>query len=96
MALITGGDSGIGRAVSIHLAKEGADIAIVYVDEDIDAEETKSLVEAAGRKCLLIKGDVKSDSFCKKAVDKVVAEFEYPGECRSTGACLDTAHCLHF
>src|SRR3954465_12438859 len=58
VALVTGGDSGIGRAVSVHFAKEGADIAIVYLDEDIDANETKNLVEAAGRKCLLIKGDV--------------------------------------
>jgi len=55
-ALITGGDSGIGRAVSVHFAKEGADVAIVYLDEDIDAQETKKLVEAEGRQCLLIKG----------------------------------------
>ncbi|MBB5394734.1 SDR family oxidoreductase [Mucilaginibacter sp. AK015] len=72
VALITGGDSGIGRAVSVHFAKEGADVAIVYLDEDIDAEETKKLVEAAGRKCLLIKGDVKDDSFCKKVVKETV------------------------
>ncbi|QHS56886.1 SDR family oxidoreductase [Mucilaginibacter sp. 14171R-50] len=72
VALITGGDSGIGRAVSVHFAKEGADVAIVYLDEDIDAEETKKLVEAAGRKCLLIKGDVKDDGFCKKAVKETV------------------------
>jgi len=75
VALITGGDSGIGRAVSVHFAEEGADIAIVYLNEDIDAEETKKLVEAVGRKCLLIKGDVKKDGFAKKAVDKVVKEF---------------------
>lgn len=72
VALITGGDSGIGRAVSVHFAEEGADIAIVYLDEDIDANETKNLVEAAGRKCLLIKGDVKSAAFCKKAVQQTV------------------------
>jgi NAD(P)-dependent dehydrogenase (short-subunit alcohol dehydrogenase family) len=75
MALITGGDSGIGRAVSIHFAKEGADIAIVYLDEDVDAEATKSLVEAAGRRCLLLKGDVKKDQFCKKAVEKTIKVF---------------------
>lgn len=75
IALITGGDSGIGRAVSVHFAEEGADIAIVYLDEDTDAEETKSLVETAGRKCLLIKGDVKDASFCKTAVEKTVAQF---------------------
>jgi NAD(P)-dependent dehydrogenase (short-subunit alcohol dehydrogenase family) len=74
VALITGGDSGIGRAVSVHFAEEGADIAIVYLDEDQDAEATKNLVEAAGRKCLLLKGDVKEVSFCKKAVEKTVKE----------------------
>src|ERR1700757_2703705 len=56
VALITGGDSGIGRAVSIHFAEEGADVAILYLDEDRDAEDTKTLVEAAGRNCLLIRG----------------------------------------
>lgn len=74
-ALITGGDSGIGRAVSVHFAREGADVAIVYLDEDVDAEATKSIVEAAGRKCLLIKGDVKDAKFCKSAVEKVVKAF---------------------
>jgi NAD(P)-dependent dehydrogenase (short-subunit alcohol dehydrogenase family) len=67
-ALITGGDSGIGRAVSVHFAKEGADIGIVYLDEDEDAEETKKLVEAEGRVCLLYKGDVKDPEFCKHTV----------------------------
>lgn len=75
VALITGGDSGIGRAVSVHFAKEGADIAIVYLDEDIDAELTQKLVEAAGRRCLLIKGDVKNADFCKNAVEKTVKEY---------------------
>jgi NAD(P)-dependent dehydrogenase (short-subunit alcohol dehydrogenase family) len=75
IALITGGDSGIGRAVSIHFAKEGADIAIVYLEEDVDAEETKALVEATGRQCLLIKGDVKDSSFCKDAVQQVIATY---------------------
>jgi NAD(P)-dependent dehydrogenase (short-subunit alcohol dehydrogenase family) len=74
VALVTGGDSGIGRAVSVHFAREGADIAIVYLDEDIDANETKRLVEAEGRKCLLIKGDVKKASFCKKAVGQTVSK----------------------
>jgi len=74
VALVTGGDSGIGRAVSVHFAREGADIAIVYLNEDIDAKETKRLVEAEGRKCLLIKGDVKKTSFCKKAVENTVAK----------------------
>jgi NAD(P)-dependent dehydrogenase (short-subunit alcohol dehydrogenase family) len=72
IALITGGDSGIGRAVSVHYAREGADIAIVYLNEDEDARETKAVVESAGRKCILIKGDVKSEKFCRGAVAKTV------------------------
>lgn len=75
VALITGGDSGIGRAVAVHFAKEGADIAIVYLDEDVDAKETQNLIAATGRKCLLIKGDVKKAEFCKKAVEKTIKEF---------------------
>ncbi|MBS1524910.1 MAG: glucose 1-dehydrogenase [Bacteroidetes bacterium] len=75
VALITGGDSGIGRAVSVHFAKEGADIAIVYLDEDEDARHTQALVEAAGRHCLLIRGDVKDNQFCKNAVQQVVNKF---------------------
>jgi NAD(P)-dependent dehydrogenase (short-subunit alcohol dehydrogenase family) len=72
VALITGGDSGIGRAVSVHFAREGADVAIVYLNEDIDAKETKRLIEAEGRKCLLLKGDVKKATFCKKTVASTV------------------------
>jgi NAD(P)-dependent dehydrogenase (short-subunit alcohol dehydrogenase family) len=75
IALITGGDSGIGRAVSVHFAEEGADIAIVYLNEDKDAEATQNLVEAAGRRCLLIKGDVKDADFCKNAVHRTVKEY---------------------
>jgi len=75
IALVTGGDSGIGRAACVHFAEEGADIAIVYLSEDADAEETKLLVEAAGRKCLLIKGDVKDAGFCKDAVKRTVNEY---------------------
>ncbi|QQL49428.1 SDR family oxidoreductase [Mucilaginibacter ginkgonis] len=74
-ALITGGDSGIGRAVSVHFAKEGADIAIVYLDEDVDAQETQKIVEAAGQRCLLIKGDVKDAVFCKSAVEQTVKQY---------------------
>lgn len=72
VALVTGGDSGIGRAISVHYAKEGADVAIVYLNEDIDAKETQQLVEATGRRCLLLKGDVKNSKFCKDAVAKTV------------------------
>src|ERR1700712_2270938 len=72
VALVTGGDSGIGRAVSLHFAREGADIAIVYFNEEVDARETQRLVEAEGRQCVLLKGDVKKSAFCKKAVQQTV------------------------
>jgi NAD(P)-dependent dehydrogenase (short-subunit alcohol dehydrogenase family) len=75
IALVTGGDSGIGRAVSVHFAREGADVAIVYLDEDEDANATKTLIEVTGRKCLLLKGDVKDAAFCKKAVQRTVKQF---------------------
>jgi NAD(P)-dependent dehydrogenase (short-subunit alcohol dehydrogenase family) len=74
VALITGGDSGIGRAVAVLYAKEGADVAIAYLEEDKDAARTKALVEAAGRKCLLLRGDVGRESFCKEAVERTVQE----------------------
>ncbi|RFM26970.1 SDR family NAD(P)-dependent oxidoreductase [Deminuibacter soli] len=74
VALITGGDSGIGRAVAVHYAKEGADVAIVYFNEDQDAEETRQAVEAAGKRCLLLPGDVKDSGFCRQAVEQTVAE----------------------
>lgn len=75
VALVTGGDSGIGRSVCVHFAEEGADIAIVYLNEDQNAEKTRDLVAIAGRNCLLIKGDVKDSKFCKEAVKKVVDQF---------------------
>ncbi len=74
-ALITGGDSGIGRAVAIAFAKEGADVAVVYLEEHKDAKETECLVEEHGRKCLLIDGDVGDEKFCRKAIDQTVDEF---------------------
>lgn len=73
-AFITGGDSGIGRSVAVHFAREGADVAIVYYDEHKDAKETKALVEKEGRKCILIPGDVKDETFCKKAVQEALNE----------------------
>lgn len=73
-ALITGGDSGIGRAVSVLFAKEGADVSIVYYDEDKDAREAQRLVEAEGRKCILIKGDIAKEAFCQKAVQQSVKQ----------------------
>jgi NAD(P)-dependent dehydrogenase (short-subunit alcohol dehydrogenase family) len=75
VALITGGDSGIGRAVAIAFAKEGADVAVIYLEEQTDAKETKRLVEEHGRKCLLIEGDVGEEAFCRKAVEQTVKEF---------------------
>jgi NAD(P)-dependent dehydrogenase (short-subunit alcohol dehydrogenase family) len=68
VAIITGGDSGIGRAVAIAFAREGADVAVVYLEEHKDAKETRRLVEKEGGKCLLIDGDVGDEEFCKKAV----------------------------
>ena len=73
-ALITGGDSGIGRAVAVHFAREGADVAIVYLNEDKDAKDTKKMVEKEGRKCLIIAGDVGDEEFCRKAVQRAVKE----------------------
>jgi NAD(P)-dependent dehydrogenase (short-subunit alcohol dehydrogenase family) len=75
VALITGGDSGIGRSVAVLYAKEGADIAIVYFDEHEDAQETKRLVEERGQKCITIAGDIGSEKFCQEAVQKTIDEF---------------------
>lgn len=74
VALITGGDSGIGRAVAIAYAKEGADVAIVYLNEHEDAEETKKQVEEEGRKCVTIAGDIGDEQFCRETVEQVVEE----------------------
>jgi NAD(P)-dependent dehydrogenase (short-subunit alcohol dehydrogenase family) len=74
-ALITGGDSGIGKSVAIHFAKEGADVAIVYLEERKDAERTASLVRAEGRRCLLLEGDVGDREFCTSAVKQTLDAF---------------------
>jgi len=74
-ALITGGDSGIGRAVAIAFAREGADVAVAYLNEHSDAEETKRLVEAEGRRCILIPGDIGDEAVCQETVQQTVAAF---------------------
>ena len=75
VALITGGDSGIGRAVAVLFAREGADVAIAYLSEDEDAQETKRCVENEGRRCIAISGDVRRSEFCNAAVAQVVETF---------------------
>ncbi|MFL1501632.1 SDR family oxidoreductase [Pseudomonas sp. O64] len=75
IALITGADSGIGRAVAIAFAREGADVAIAYLDEHDDAKETARWVEEAGRQCLLLPGDIAQKTTCQALVDKTVEQF---------------------
>ncbi len=75
VALITGGDSGIGRAVAQHFAREGADCVLIYLDEHDDANETRRLVEGEGRSCLLLAGDVSDARFCRKAVARAVDRY---------------------
>jgi NAD(P)-dependent dehydrogenase (short-subunit alcohol dehydrogenase family) len=74
-ALITGGDSGIGRAVAVLYAREGADVAIAYLNEHEDAQETKRAVEAEGRRCILMAGDVAELAFCQTTVDQTIKAF---------------------
>lgn len=74
-ALISGGDSGIGRAAAVAFAREGADVAVLYLDEHKDAEETKQLVEQEGRRCLALSGDIGDAAWCGQAVEQTVREF---------------------
>lgn len=74
-AIITGGDSGIGRAVALAFAREGADVLVSYLDEHDDAEETKRLVEDAGRQCILVPGDISTPEHCRAIVKKAVEAF---------------------
>ncbi len=75
VAVITGGDSGIGRAVAVHFAREGAMVAIIYLSEKTDAEDTQKLVEKEGSGCLLLKGDIRKEQFCKTAIQKTVDKY---------------------
>lgn len=75
VAIVTGGDSGIGRAVAVLYAREGADVAVVYLNEHEDAEETRRAIEKEGRRAILLSGDIKDRSFCQKVVDETVAAF---------------------
>ncbi len=75
VAIVTGGDSGIGRAVAVAFAKEGADLAVVYLNEHEDAKRTKEEIEQCGRKCLLIAGDVAEERFCQEVAEKAVSTF---------------------
>lgn len=75
VALITGGDSGIGKSVAVHFAREGAHVAIIYLKEDKDAENTKNAVEKEKGKCFLIKGDIKDQNFCQNAVKQTIKKF---------------------
>ncbi len=74
-ALITGGDSGIGRSVAVHFAREGADVAFSYLDEHADAEETERMVREEGRQCLRLAGDVGDEAFCNQTVEQTLAQF---------------------
>jgi NAD(P)-dependent dehydrogenase (short-subunit alcohol dehydrogenase family) len=75
-ALITGGDSGIGRAVGVHFAREGASVTFIYLSEDSDAKETKKLIENEGKRCIMFKGDIREPEFCKQCVEKTLQEFK--------------------
>jgi NAD(P)-dependent dehydrogenase (short-subunit alcohol dehydrogenase family) len=75
VAIITGGDSGIGRAVAVTFAREGADVTIVYLEEDEDAQETAAAIGREGRRCLAIAGDVAEEAFCRGVVDRTVERF---------------------
>ncbi|MBE9014159.1 SDR family oxidoreductase, partial [Pseudanabaenaceae cyanobacterium LEGE 13415] len=74
-AVITGGDSGIGRAVALAFAREGADVLIAYLNEDQDAQETVQVVQKEGRKCIAVPGDIREEAHCQQIIDRAMSEF---------------------
>lgn len=94
VALVTGADSGIGRAVAVLFAREGADVAVAYLVEDDDAAETKRHVEQEGRRCLLLRGDVRDFAFCRRAVERVAAELGRLDILVNNAAFQEHAHSL--
>lgn len=76
IVIVTGGDSGIGRAAAVHFAREGANVAVIYLEEHEDAQETAELIEAEGQDSLLLDGDVRDSAFCQAAVEEVVDTFD--------------------
>lgn len=74
-ALVTGGDSGIGRVIALAFAREGADVLISYLNEDADAQETVRVVEKEGRKCIAVAGDIQEETHCQRLVERAVSEF---------------------
>jgi len=75
-AIISGGDSGIGQAVAVHFAREGADVAVIYKESVKDAKETMKLVEKEGQKCILLKGDISKKTFRKNSLEKIAKEWK--------------------
>jgi len=75
VAIVTGGDSGIGRAVAVHFAREGAEVAVAYLEEETDARRTQDLVEAEGRRCLLFKADLGAEPACRRLTDETLDAF---------------------
>lgn len=75
VAVVTGGDSGIGRSVAVSFAKEGADVAVVYLEEHDDANEVKNIIENIGKRCLLLAGDLGEEIFCRGVINKVIDSF---------------------